>query len=175
MIASYPKELETVERLRDGTVVTLRPVRPDDEPLLLDLAAHMTAEDLRFRFFTPIRRLSHAMTERLTHLDYDREMALVARHADTVLGIGRYSAGPNRGEAEFALAVRSDWKGRGVGYLLLTRLIEVARDRGIGELVGEVLHENQPMLAMARELGFTASAHPGDAGIVQVRKRLAAS
>jgi acetyltransferase len=171
-IAPYPKELETIERLRDGTAVALKPIQPEDEKLLHDLAAHMTPEDLRLRFFAPVRGISHALAARLTQIDYDREMALVAQHDGSVLGIARYFADPDRLGAEYAVAVRSDWKGRGVGYLLVTRLIEIARRYGIGELIGEVLHENRRMLDMCRGLGFVLSPHPADASLVRVRKPL---
>jgi acetyltransferase len=165
-------KLQSRETLPDGTIVQLRPIRPEDEPLLHDLVAHMSAEDLRRRFFTPVRGLSHRLAVRLTQLDYDREMALVALHESTVLGIARFSADPDRQKAEFAIAVRTDWHGRGVGYLLMTRLIEVARQWGIGELVGQVLRDNGPMLAMCREFGFATAPDPADGSIVQVKKRL---
>lgn len=172
MTASYPRELESEAQLRDGTLIAVRPIRPDDEPLLHDLAAHMTQEDLRLRFFAPVHGLSHALAVRLTHLDYDREMALVASEGAAALGVARYFATPDRHSAEYAVAVRSDWKGRGVGYLLMERLIEVARHHGIGELTGEVLHENEPMLEMCRELGFAMEFDPEDASLVRVRKPL---
>ncbi len=89
-----------------------------------------------------------------------------------MLGIARYFADPDRLQAEYAVAVRSDWKGRGVGYVLMRRLIEIARQYGIGELVGDVLRENEPMLAMCRELGFEIRADPNDAALVRVRKKL---
>jgi len=172
-IAPYPKHLESVARVRDGTVVQLRPVRPEDEPLLHDLAAHMSREDMRLRFFSPLRGLTHALAARLTQIDYDREMALVAQHDGMVLGIARYFADPDRQNAEYAVAVRSDWKGRSIGYLLMTRLIEIARQRGIGALIGEVLRENGPMLEMCRALGFTIVPEPNDAAIMAVRYPLA--
>jgi acetyltransferase len=171
-IAPYPRELADRRRLRDGTEIELRPIRPEDETLLHDLASHMTPEDLRRRFLAPIRALSHQLAARLTQIDYDREMALVAMQRDTVLGIARYFADPDRLQAEYAVAVRSDWKGRGVGYVLMQRLIEIARKYGIGELVGDVLRENEPMLAMCRELGFGMRADPNDAALIRVRKAL---
>ena len=171
-IAPYPAELVSLETLRDGTTVQLRPIRPEDEPLVHDLVAHMSAEDLRLRFFTPIRNLSHRFAARLTQIDYDREMALVALQGGTVLGIARFFADPDRDKAEYAVAVRTDWHGRGIGYLLMTRLIEVARQWGIGELVGDVLHDNEPMLAMCRELGFTLMHDRADASVLEVRKHL---
>jgi acetyltransferase len=172
-IAPYPKHLESTGVARDGTPVTLRPVRPEDEPLLQDLVAYMSLEDVRMRFFAPLSELSHSLAARLSQIDYDREMALVAQHDGTTLGVARYFADPDRQRAEYAVAVRSDWKGRGIGYLLMTRLIEVAREAGIGELVGEVLRENGPMLEMCGELGFHATPEPNDAAVMNVRKPLA--
>ena len=171
----YPHWLESTEWLRDGTEVELRPLRPEDEPLLQDLAAHMTAEDLRLRFFAAVRGLSHAVAERLAHVDYDRAMALLAEKDGVALGVARFHAEPDRRAAEYAIAVRSDWKGHGLGYLLMTRLIAVAREVGVGELVGEVLPENRRMLQMCRELGFAIAADPNDPSLIQVRKRLRAS
>jgi acetyltransferase len=168
----YPKWLESAERLRDGTEIHLRPLRAEDEPLLQDLAAHMSREDLRLRFFAAVRGLSHAVAERLSHIDYDRAMALLAEKDGAALGVARFFADPDRRRAEYAIAVRSDWKGHGLGHLLMTRLIAIAREWQIGELVGQVLRENRPMLAMCRELGFTITTDPNDASVMQVRKSL---
>jgi acetyltransferase len=172
-IAPYPQDLETIERLRDGTALRMRPLRPEDEPMLQDLSAHMTHEDLRLRFFTSMLGLTHVVAARLSQLDYDREMALLAEHDGTPLGVAHFFSDPDRLRAEYAIAVRSDWKGRGLGYLLMTRLIDVAGQRGIGELVGQVLRENEPMLQMCRELGFAIARDPADPTIMQVRKPLA--
>jgi acetyltransferase len=172
VIAPYPAHLATEAPLRDGTVLRVRPVRPEDEPLLLDLAAHMSPEDLRLRFFTPVHGLTHAVAVRLSQLDYDREMALLAKHDGAAVGVAHFFADPDNRRAEYAIAVRSDWKGRGVGYLLMQSLIATAGNRGIGELFGEVLRENQPMLQMCRELGFTTVPDPLDAGVTLVAKTL---
>lgn len=171
-IAPYPAELKTAPQLRDGTVLHMRPLRPEDEPLLHELAAHMSPEDLRLRFFTPVRGLTHAVAARLSQLDYDREMAFLAECAGTVLGVAHFFADPDNLRAEYAVAVRSHWQGHGVGFLLMQRLIEVARQRGIGELVGEVLRGNEGMLQMCRELGFTIAPDPGDPAVMLVRKKL---
>lgn len=171
-IAPYPQELGIVERLRDGAALRMRALRPEDEPMLIELAAHMSREDLRLRFFTTVPGLSHTVAARLSQLDYDRELGLLAESDDVPLGVAHFFADPDKLRAEYAIAVRSDWKGRGVGFVLMTRLIDIARQRGIGELAGEVLRENQPMLQMCRELGFTISPQPADPAIVQVRKIL---
>ena len=170
----YPQWLESTERLRDGTEIRLRPLRAEDEPLLQDLVAHMSPEDRRLRFFAAVRGLSHAVAARLSHIDYDRAMALLAEKDGVALGVARFFADPDRRQAEYAIAVRSDWKGHGLGYLLMTRLIAVAREWRVGELVGQVLRENRPMLAMCRELGFTIQTDPKDASVMQVSKVLTA-
>jgi acetyltransferase len=173
-ISPYPKELESTETLPDGTVISLKPIRPEDEPALQDIVTHMNQQDLRLRFFTPMKGLSHALAARLSQLDYDREMAILARRAEDglVLGVARFSADPDNRRAEYAIALRSDWKGHGVGHLLMTRILDIARSRGIAEVVGDVLHENEPMLGLARALGFTLATHPEDREVVRVTKVL---
>jgi acetyltransferase len=153
-------------------VLNIRPIRPEDEPLLQDLAAHMTPEDLRLRFFAPVRGLTHTVASRLSQLDYDREMALVGLHNGAALGAVHFFADPDNRRAEYAIAVRSDWQGRGIGYLLMNRLIDIARERRIGALVGEVLRENGTMLQMCRELGFTSAMNPEDPDLLRVTKEL---
>jgi acetyltransferase len=172
-ISPYPRELESRTAL-DGTALLLRPLRPEDEPALQDLAQHMNPEDLRLRFFTPMKGLSHALAARLSQIDYDREMAVMARRDDdgAILGVARFSADPDNRRAEFAVALRSDWKGKGLGYLLMARIIDIARGRGIGEMIGDVLHENEPMLRLAKSLGFKLSSHPDDPELVRVVKAL---
>jgi acetyltransferase len=168
-----PRDLKSTDTTRDVVSITLRPVHPDDEPLLQDLFAHLSREDVRFRFFAPMRELSHALANRLLTLDYDRQLALVALHDGAPLGVARYAAtDPDKHSAEYAIVVRSDWHGRGVGYLLLTRLMAIAAQHGIGELFGLVLHDNQPMLKMCRTLGFTSGPELTDATLIRVSKAL---
>src|SRR6202023_3793689 len=137
------KKLKSTGITLDGTPIALRPLLPEVVPALLDLFAHMSLEDVRLRFFTPMRELKHALATRLSHLDYSREMALVAQHDGMTLGVARYSADPDRRSAEFAAAVRSDWHGRGVGQLLMARLIEGAQQSRLSVLVGVVVAQNQ--------------------------------
>lgn len=171
-ISPYPKEFVGAGTLRDGTPVRLRPVRPEDEPLLRDMASHMSLEDLRLRFFSPIRELTHQVAARLSQIDYAREMALIAQPADgsAAIGVARYSADPDNKCAEFALAIRSDWKRRGLGRLLMLSLLEVARRRGVETLAGDVLRENEPMLKLCRALDFSLAMHPGDPAVVRVTR-----
>jgi len=174
-IRPYPRELEGEGRLPDGTPVLLRPVRPEDEPGIIDLVDHMSAEDQRLRFFAPMKQLSHELAARLSQIDYDREVAIVARpvrEPHVIWGVARFAADPDVERAEYAVAVRSDVKGHGLGYLLMTKLIEAAQSRGLEELFGNVLRENEPMLKMCRELGFTISAHPDEHEVLRATRKI---
>jgi len=174
VMSSQPKPLESAEQLPDGTAIRLRSIRPEDEPLLQDFAGHMSPEDMRLRFFAAMRGLSHKLAARLSHIDHDRDVALLAfaEGGEEVLGVTRFSADPNNRAAEFALAVRTDWREHGLGHLLMARLIQRAQQRGIDELVGEVLPENAAMLRLCRELGFTIGIDPRDPKLRRVSKTL---
>jgi acetyltransferase len=176
-ISPYPKQLEARRRARDGMEVLVRPIRPEDEPLLQVMIERSTPKDVRFRFFAPLRHLSPPLAARLTQIDYDREMAFAALapaegRPDAMLGVARLAADPDNSEAEYAVFVRSDMKGRGLGWLLMRELIEYGRARGIGALTGKVLQENETMLQMCRKLGFTRHQDPGDPSLVNVRLKL---
>jgi acetyltransferase len=173
-IRPYPKELESDARLPDGTALHLRPIRPEDEPALVEFVSRMAPEDARLRFFTPMKGLSHEMAARLTQIDYDREVALVAEPAGAkeIWGVVRYAADPDMERAEYAITVRSDMKGRGLGYLLMSRMLEVAKARGLSEIFGSVMRENEPMLKMCRELGFAVREYSEDPDIARVVRKL---
>lgn len=177
-IRPYPKRLERKVRIKDGREFLVRPIRPEDEPMLHEMFERQTPEDIRLRFFAPIRRMSHQMAAKLTQIDYDREMALVAvvpdaKGRDEIYGVVRITADPDNTRAEYAVMVRSDMKGLGLGFLLMTEIMDYARSHGIAEVFGEVLRENTTMLAMCQELGFKRRDSLEEPGVVEVRKRLA--
>ncbi|HVZ92195.1 MAG TPA: bifunctional acetate--CoA ligase family protein/GNAT family N-acetyltransferase [Rhizomicrobium sp.] len=163
-IRPYPKQLERAEGLAGFQGLSLRPIRPEDAAAAIRYFGRLDPEDVRMRFFRPMRELSPALLARLTQIDYDREMAFVLldRSGD-ILGVSRLVADPDNVKAEFAVSVRSDLKGRGLGRLLMQRLIDYARTRGIGEIYGDVLEDNVMMLALAREMGckVTGGARSG--------------
>jgi acetyltransferase len=177
-IQPYPKQLEQAAVLRDGTPVLIRPIRPEDEPALHALIAAMTAEDLRLRFFAPTRRLSHQTAARMTQIDYDREMAFLMvtpEHLGVqILGVIHLIADPDLKRAEFAPMVRSGHGRRGLGELLMTKMIAYAQARGIAELYAEVLRENIGMTRLAIKLGFSRHDNRDEPGILEVTRRLAA-
>jgi acetyltransferase len=152
-IRPYPVELETTIEHR-GETLRLRPIRPQDEAMLSTFARHLSREDIRLRFFGPIRELTHEMAARLTQIDYDREMAFLLLDGEELLGVGRLAAEPNFEQAEFALVVASERQRRGYGELLLRHVIDYARARGIKQIFGHVLRENRKMLALTERLGF---------------------
>jgi acetyltransferase len=156
-IRPYPVELETTVEHR-GETLRLRPIRPQDEGMVSAFARHLSPEDIRLRFFGPIRELTHEMAARLTQIDYDREMAFLLLDGEELLGVGRLAAEPNFEQAEFALVVASERQRRGYGELLLRHVIAYARARGIKQVIGHVLRENRKMLALTARLGFQKKA-----------------
>jgi acetyltransferase len=169
-MSAYPAELEEHVRLADGLEVFLRPIRPEDGELLRDLVAHMSPEDRRLRFFIPLRQLSPELVWRLSHVDYQHDIALLAlpTGSGSVLGVVRL-AGDVRG-AEFAIALRSDLKGHGLGWLLMHRMLDLAARCAFAEVHGVVLRENTRMVKMCREMGFAVEAEPNDPSAVVVRR-----
>jgi acetyltransferase len=163
-IRPYPEEWERHCELRDGTKVLVRPVRPEDEPLYGPFFAAVTQEDLRLRFFAPVKEFGHTFIARFTQIDYARAMAFIAieESSGNMLGVVRLHADANYERGEYAILVRSDLKGRGLGYLLMQMIIDYARAEGLKAIEGQVLGENTAMLAMCRELGFSISPDPSD-------------
>jgi acetyltransferase len=173
-IRPYPKDLENEIKLTGGRTLLLRPIRPEDEPMLIAAFHKLSPENVRLRFFAPVKELTHDTAAGLTQIDYDREMALVLAEdarpgAAELYAVARFSTDPDQEKAEFALTVRDDVTGRGFGPLLMRRLIDYARERGIGEIFGHVLRENGAMLAICRSLGFEEHADPDDPAIRLVR------
>jgi acetyltransferase len=168
-IRPYPRELERQATLADGSEIALRPIRPEDEPSLREAFKKLTPQDVRFRFFSVMGELSHELAARLTQIDYDREMALVAHPPDApedIWGVVRLASDPDRRAAEFAVIVRSDRQRRGLGRLLMQHLVAYARSRGIGALWGSVLRQNRAMRATAEALGFTFREREGNGDLV---------
>jgi len=163
-IRPYPKEWERHAELRDGTKILVRPLRPEDEPLYGPFLAAVTQQDLRLRFFAPVKEFGHTFIARFTQIDYARAMAFIAieESPGNMLGVVRLHADANYERGEYAILVRSDLKGRGLGYLLMQMIIEYARAEDLKTIEGQVLAENTAMLAMCRELGFSISPDPSD-------------
>jgi acetyltransferase len=157
-IRPYPSEWEQTITLRDGQRVLIRPLKPEDERFYPPFFARMTDEDMRLRFFARVRELGHAFIARLTQIDYARAMAFIAidPEKDEMLGAVRLHGDAARTYGEYAVAVRSDLKGHGLGWELMRLIIRFANREGYSEIRGEVLRENTTMLAVCEALGFHA-------------------
>ena len=175
-IRPYPQQLEREIETRSGQRLKLRPIRPEDEKAVVDMLRRSSREDLRMRFFGTLKDFDHPFAARLTQIDYDREMAFVALGPDSpeILGAVRLSADPDRENAEFAVMVRSDMKGTGLGYALMAQILDYARKSGVHRIFGDVLKENERMLRMAREFGFTVLPAERGADAVTVEIVIAA-
>lgn len=167
-IHPYPGEMTEEVTLRDGSRVTVRPIRPDDAGREQRFFGALSERSRYLRFQHHLPRLSPLMLERFTQLDYDRELALVALApgSDEFVGAGRYAPNPDGTSAEFALTIADAWQGRGLGSALLERVCQRAREAGYEALVGYVLAENREMLELAEHLGFRRGPIEGDTATV---------
>jgi acetyltransferase len=169
-IRPYPAELEETLTLRSGDKIFVRPIRPEDGPAHREFLESLKPEDIYFRFFGVVREFPQSQVARYTQIDYDREMAFVALEhpgSDQTLGVVRVVADGDNTEAEFAIVVRSELKGHGIGYALLDKIIRYCRERGTARVVGSVLASNRPMLDMANEFGFRV-VNGGSGGDVRI-------
>lgn len=176
-IRPYPKELEEAVTLGDGHELVVRPVLPEDEPSLRETFAKLTREEVRLRFFGSIKTLTHMAAARFTQLDFDREMALVVAEpgrpgTSEIYGVVSIAADPDNETAEYAILVRGELTGTGLGIFLMRRILDYARGRGIREVWGDVLRDNKSMLKMCKLLGFTREMVADEPRLVRVRLKL---
>lgn len=170
-VRPYPVEWEHRVSIEDVGEVLLRPIRPDDEPEYEKFFTHITPQDLRMRFFTAAPERTLRFFARMTQIDYAREMAFTAVAAGEILGVARLIADPDYRRAEFAVIVRSDLKGKGLGFRLMEHLVNYARAEGLSELYGDVLAANTTMLKLCRDLGFDAELNT-DAAVFRASLKL---
>ncbi len=173
-VRPYPTQWQRRIEVKDGWRVFVRPIRPEDEPELHEFLKHVTSQDLRLRFFAPMKEFTHEFIARLTQLDYARAMAFVAFDEATndLVGVVRIHSDSIYANGEYAILLRSDLKGRGLGWALMQLIIEYAKSEGLKMISGDVLQENTIMLEMCRNLGFEIKTDPVDPGICDVRLKL---
>jgi acetyltransferase len=184
-ILPYPSRHEQTWTLRGGATCQGRPIRPDDAQMLQNLVRGLSPESRYFRFVSSFAELPASMLSRFTLIDYDREMAIVAvvheRRADAdgvvvdaerIVGVSRYVITPDQASCEFSLVVAEDMKGLGLGSRLMESLMEVARERGLSEIIGLVLRGNSAMLKFVRGMGFDVKPFPEDPDFVKVTHAL---
>ena len=158
-IRPYPGRLEEECVLKNGATVKIRPIRPADERFYETFFRYLSPHDVRMRLFGAVKSFTHEQVAHLTQIDYARAMAFAAIDTgeDALLGVSRLAADPDRETAEFAVIVRSDLKGVGLGWALMQKLIAHARSEHLKELHGQVLAENTTMLKMCHDLGFKSN------------------
>lgn len=158
VISPYPTRYVTPWRLKDGTEVILRPIRPEDEEMEGEMLRTVSEGTLRGRFFDSVVVVSHELLVRFTNIDYDREMAMVAEVTENgrkrLIGVGRLTGEADKGRGEFAVLVHDDYQGRGLGSKLTDVIIGIAQDKGLREIDGYIESGNRRMLNVAAELGF---------------------
>ncbi len=169
VISPYPEQYESEEVTSGGLQIFVRPIKPEDAPLLVDLFNTLSRTSIYYRFFGALRELPHALLVRFTQVDYDRSIDLVAMERDAdgqerMLGVARVISDPDGKRAEFAVLVGDPWQGKGVGATLLEKSLSIAKKRGIETVWGVVLRENRGMRALGRNLGFriSGSQEPGE-------------
>jgi acetyltransferase len=158
VISPYPNQYEEHTTTNTGVNIFIRPIRPEDAPLLVKLFESLSPRSVYLRFFSPLKQLPHNMLARFTQIDYDRHIALVAisesEPDEKMLEVARIILGRDLRKAEFSVVVGDPWQGKGIGAALLQRCLGFARERGLQEVTGTVLAENTQMLALGRKLGF---------------------
>jgi acetyltransferase len=174
-IRPYPKGWERKVVLPSGREILIRPVQPTDESLYIDFFRSIEPSDLRLRFFSTKTEFTPQFVARFVQIDYSRAMAFVAIDPATgeMLGGSRLVADPDYVKGEYAVMVRSNLKGQGLGWALMRQLIDYAKAEGIQEIQGDVLRENTQMLSMCRELGFDMRSDPDDIMLSKVTLRVA--
>lgn len=184
-IMPYPRNLEKRMTLKDGTDVTICPVRGEDAPSIQNFVANSLSDESRYnRFMSNIKQLSESVLVRFSQLDYDREIALMMvrtedfqkhdelGHVHEVLGISRYVIDPDKVSCEFAVSVADKWQGRGIATILMNELFDVAISQGMTEMRGEVLTDNTNMQNLVRKLGFEVHVDPEEESVCLVTKQL---
>jgi acetyltransferase len=160
-IRPYPEQYVTHWKLRDGTPLTIRPIRPEDEPLMVKFHGTLSEESVHSRYFGFVKldeRVAHERLIRICFNDYDREIAMVAtRQADNeeeILGVGRLFKVHGVNEGEFAILISDRWQGQGLGTCLMKLLLDIGRQEGLERIIGHVLADNYGMQKFCRKLGF---------------------
>ncbi|MBY0578418.1 MAG: bifunctional acetate--CoA ligase family protein/GNAT family N-acetyltransferase [Burkholderiales bacterium] len=163
-IYPYPTRLEREWLLSDGTIVTIRPIRPEDAEAEQNFVKNLSEQTRYMRFFTPISELTPQMLSRFTQIDYDREMAFIAmtteKGREIEVGVARYIVDATGELCEFAIVIADDWQHKGLGAKLMFYLMESAKEKGVKRMEGDVLSANTPMLDLMTALGFSSKSTP---------------
>ncbi len=172
VIMPYPGQYRSEVRLDDGTRILIRPIKPEDEEKHFAFFHSLSRQTNYYRFFSYRKQLTREQITRFTQIDYDREMAIIAlvreNGREKTIGVNRMVYYPHRDRYEFALVVTDAWQGRGVGKILMEKLLAIARDRGLKTIYGQVLAENSRMLRFCRRFGFREVDSEGDVVLLRL-------
>jgi acetyltransferase len=172
----YPEHLVSTCTLADGTAVTVRPIRPSDAVIEQAFVRGLSDEARYYRFMDMLRELTPRMLEQLTDIDYHDRMALIATvrqgESDEEIAVGRYCAEPDGERCEFAIVVADAWQGKGIATIIMRKLIDMARRRGLKWMVGEVLTSNHRMLQFVTKFGFKVGLDPEDPTLMRATLQL---
>lgn len=175
-IYPYPAHLERQVHCRDGMPMTVRPIRPEDAAMHREFFHKLSDETRYNRLMNTLRELSTAMMVRFTQLDYAREMALIGviqeDGQDAIVGVSRFVTNPDADSCEFALVIRDDFQGQGLGRILMEQLFDAAREKGLKVMEGEIFANNTNMLKLMTRLGFELGPHAEDPGLRMAVKQL---
>jgi acetyltransferase len=175
-IHPYPDQFVWTHRTPDDVDVTIRPIRPEDAIIEHQFVHALSSQSKYFRFMYAVQDLTPAMLSRLTQIDYDREMALIAvaeiEGVEKEIGVARYVINPDGKTCEFAIVVADEWQGKSIASRLMECLMDIARRKRLQLMEGEVLRENQPMLAFMKALGFSIIRSKEDVEIMRITKAL---
>jgi acetyltransferase len=175
-IHPYPAHLARTVQLNDGTDIVIRPIRPEDAEIEAQFIRDLSDEARYFRFMNSLQELSQEMLVRFTQIDYHNEMALIAvtmtDAGEEQIGVARYTTNLDKTSCEFALVVSDQWQSRGIAHHLMRNLMDVARDRNLERIQGQVLSKNSRMLDLMTSLNFSISNDPDDTAVKRVERRL---
>jgi acetyltransferase len=174
VLSPYPQHYETSWILRDGTPVLLRPIKPEDEAMMIEFFNTLSMKSMYFRFFHILKPMSHKEIIRHTQIDYDRDMAIVAVEQKSgrghIIGEGRLNYYPDLNACEFSVVVGDPWQGKGLGKKLLRMCISTAKEKGVKFLWGNILIGNERMIRLCKRLGFSIDWHHWEGAVKATMK-----
>ena len=172
-MSHYPEEYQKLHLLADGTKIFLRPIKATDDNLLLELFQSLTPETIHLRFFSTLKYMPKEVLEQFTHVDYNKQMAIVALidedGRERMVGVGRYNLmNDEPGAAEFAIVVQDSMQGHGIGSAVLYHLAHVAKLQNVHTIVGYIMNENHKMFGALKKSGLVMRKKFWDRGVTRV-------
>jgi acetyltransferase len=173
VISPYPKKYELIWHLNDGREILFRPIKPEDEPLWLEMFKSFSEEAIRYRFFQILKETPHEVRVRYCNIDYDREIAIVPiikeENITKILGVGRLTIEPDGKTGEIAFIVRDKWQGLGLGAKLVDYVIEIAAEKGIKRIVAIIMRQNHKAINLVEKMGFKLRKQDDDTVIATLQ------